>query len=61
MNEVDRYLIRNGFNLDGSKRKKKEGSKSNQKNLKTESLLASKEDVLRLKYKRERIEDRKKG
>jgi hypothetical protein len=61
MNEVDRYLIRNGFNLDGSKMKKKEAGKENKKNLKTESLLATKENVHRLKYKREAIEDRKGG
>ena len=61
MNEVDRYLIKHGFNLDGTKRKKKEGRKDNNKNLKTESLLATKKDVLRLKLKRESIEDRKKG
>ena len=59
MNKVDKYLLRNGFNLDGSKMKKKEGSKGNKRNLNIESLLASKEDVIRLKYKRWAIEDRK--
>ena len=59
MNEVDRFLIRNGFNLDGSKIKKNQASKQNKNNLKTERLLASKGDIQRLKYKKWKIEDRK--
>jgi hypothetical protein len=58
MNIVDRYLLRNGFNLDGSKMKKKEAKKENKKNLKTEFLLSSKNDQPRLRFKKEAMEDR---
>ena len=61
MNEVDRYLISKGWNLDGSRIKKGQSKKQNSKNIRTEFLLASKKEMYLVKKKKEMREDRKRG
>lgn len=61
MNAADRFLLKKGFNLDGTKMNKnqlKNRFKASKKQVGLEILIAGKKEMRQLKYKRQTIIDK---